>query len=176
MSEISIGRNQFAYCQGRGSRDALAFLILSWLKAFQEKARIALYMSDVSAAFDRVFTPRLIKKLQARGVPAIFLRVFESWLRERTAEVVVNGSSSEKLGLQNMVFQGTVLGPMLWNVFYKDASVAIRSKSFEEIVFADDLNAFKKYSAEVPNEAILQDMDSCQSELSLLGTCESSDI
>ena len=123
MSEISIGANQFAYCQGRGSRDALAFLVLSWLKAFQEKARVALYMSDVSAAFDRVFTPRMIEKLRSKGVPSKLLDVFMSWLRERTAEVVVNGCSSEQLSLKNMVFQGTVLGPMLWNSFYNDASV-----------------------------------------------------
>ena len=44
MSEISIGPNQFAYCKKRGSRDAIAFLVLTWLQAFQEKARIGLYM------------------------------------------------------------------------------------------------------------------------------------
>ena len=64
-----------------------------------------------------------------------------------------------------MVFQGTVLGPMLWNVFYEDSSLAIRSQSFEEIVFADDLNAFRKYNAGTPNETILADMNSCQAEL-----------
>ena len=64
MSEISIGRNQFAYCPGRGSRDALAFLMLSWLTAFRQKSRVALYMSDVSAAFDRVLRKRLLEEIQ----------------------------------------------------------------------------------------------------------------
>jgi len=54
---------------------------------------------------------------------------------------------------------------MLWNVFYEDSSLAIRSQSFEEIVFADDLNAFRKYNAGTPNETILADMNSCQAEL-----------
>jgi len=76
MLEISIGANQFAYCHGRGARDAVAYLLLSWLKCFQEKARIALYMSDVSAAFDRVFAERLIAKLKARKVPPDLLRLF----------------------------------------------------------------------------------------------------
>ena len=97
-------------------------------------------MSDVSAAFDRVFTPRMVRKLRARRVPSMLLNVLESWLQETCAEVVVNGCRSEKLCLQNMVFQGTVLGPMLWNVFYEDSSLAIRSQSLEEIMFADDLN------------------------------------
>ena len=69
MAEPSIGRNQFAYSKGRGARDALAFLVLSWLTAFREKAKVALYMSDVSAAFDRVFVDRLVAKLAARGAP-----------------------------------------------------------------------------------------------------------
>ena len=51
-----------------------------------------------------------------------------------------------------MVFQGTVWGPMLWNVFYEDASKAIRSKAFTEIVFADDLNAFRKYDSKAEME------------------------
>ena len=69
MSEISISTHQFAYCPGGGSRDALAFLVVSWLLAFREKDQIALYVSDVSAAFDRVLKQRLLAKLAARGTP-----------------------------------------------------------------------------------------------------------
>ena len=54
---------------------------------------------------------------------------------------------------------------MLWNVFCEDFSAAIRSQSFEEIVFADDWNAFRKYDAGTSNGTILTDMDSCQVEL-----------
>ena len=165
MSEVSVGANQFAYCHGRGARDAVAYLLLSWLKCFQEKARIALYMSDVSAAFDRVFAERLIAKLKARRVPPDLLVLFASWLRTRRAEVVVNGSKSSVLWLENMVFQGTVWGPMFWNVFYQDAAHAIQSANFVEIIFADDLNAFKKYGSKATNADILKDMDSCQNML-----------
>ena len=91
MSEITLGLNQFALCQGKGSRRALAFLELLWLLAFQGQARVAVYMSDVSAAFDRVFTPRMVRKLRARKVPSMLLKVLQSWLHERTAEVLVNG-------------------------------------------------------------------------------------
>ena len=47
------------------------------------------------------------------------------------------------------MFQGTVWGPMLWNVSYADAARAIRLAAYTEIVFADDLNAFKKYDSTV---------------------------
>jgi hypothetical protein len=163
--EKSIGSNQFAYSKGRGARDALAYLVLSWLEAFRQKASIALYMSDVSGAFDRVSAQRLLDKLQSREVPHDLLRVLRSWLRKRSAGVIVGGVSSQQMSLENMVFQGTVWGPDLWNVFYADARHAIRKHSFEEIVFADDLNAWQKFEAGTSAGTMLTAMSGCQKEV-----------
>ena len=122
-------------------------------------------MSDVSATFDRVLVDRLLLKLRTRKVPEEILKVIASWMRARWAEVVVGGVTSLKYCLQNMVFQGIVWGPMLWNVFYADAKRAIRECSFTEIVFADDLNAFRKYGFETENTKILNDISACQIHL-----------
>ena len=89
--EVCTRPNQFAYIKGCGARDALAYLVLSWLKAFREKSSIALFMSDVSGAFDWVSASRLISKLRAKGIPADLLALVRSWLRCRSAEVVVGG-------------------------------------------------------------------------------------
>ena len=48
--------------------------------------------------------------------------VIALWLRNRRAKVVVGGEASEEFELANMVVQGTVWGPPLWNLFYEDAS------------------------------------------------------
>ena len=116
----SIGHNQFADVKERGARDAVAYLVLAWLAAFREKASIALYMSDVSGAFDRVSACHLIEKLQAKGLPGDLINVVRSWLRQRRARVIVEGEESVSMTFENMVFQGTVWGPPLWNVFYAD--------------------------------------------------------
>ena len=108
--EISVGPNQFAYLKQRGARDALGYLVLSWLAAFREKASIALYMSDVSGAFDRVSSGKLVAKLRARGMPQDLLSIIASWLRKREAQVVVGGAKSKTMTLDNQVFQGTVWG------------------------------------------------------------------
>ena len=163
--EISVGPNQFAYLKQRGARDALAYLVLSWLAAFREKASIALYMSDVSGAFDRVSSGRLLAKLRARGMPQDLLSIIASWLRKREAQVVVGGAQSTKISLENQVFQGTVWGPSLWNTFYADSSDAIRKCSFKEIIFADDLNAWRKYEAGTKHDEMKQAMEKCQEEL-----------
>ena len=76
--------------QKPGARDAILFLVLSWLAAFKEKASIADYMSDVSGAFDCVSAPRRLKKTAPQDV----LDVISSWLRNRTANVIVDGKES----------------------------------------------------------------------------------
>ena len=93
-----------------------------------------MYMSDVSAAFDRVFTRRLVAKLSARGMPHNLLKLMTSWLKTRWAHVLVGGARAQRIDLDNMVFQGTVWGPILWNVFHPDASSALHTTGFDEIV------------------------------------------
>ena len=162
---VVIGPSQFAYIKNRGSRDALAYLVLSWLLSFMEKARVALYCSDVSGAFDKVRAAHLVEKLKSKGMPAKLLCLVASWLRDRVGNVVVTGSASVDMLLRNMVFQGTVWGPILWNVFYEDARNAINKSAFREVVFADDLNGFKIYRAGENNDSIFSDIQSCQQEL-----------
>ena len=70
------------------------------------------------------------------------------------AVMVVNGIRSSSITLHDMVYQGTVWGPTLWNCFYGDACYAIRGCDFEEIIYADDLNCFKCFDRSVSNETI----------------------
>ena len=70
--------------------------------------RIGMYSSDVQGAFDRVDSQLLIQKLRSHGICEKMLRVIESWLRERSGFVIVNGKKSDRMSLWNMVFQGTV--------------------------------------------------------------------
>ena len=58
------------------------------------------------------------------------------------------------MNIHNMVYQGTVLGPPLWNVYYADAGVAVNLIGCMEIVFADDLLCFKEYGLTVANETL----------------------
>ena len=64
-----------------------------------------------------------------------------------------------------MVYQGTVLGPPLWNVYYADAALAVNLIGFLEIVFAEDLNCFKNFGLHILNETLRTEMNLCQREL-----------
>ena len=89
----------------------------------------------------------------------------ESWLQQRTAHVVVEGHFSDKMVFKNMVFQGTVLGPSLWNLFYEDARRAIHETGCEEIVYADDSDGFKEFEHIASVVSVLADAKKCETEL-----------
>ena len=149
-----FGSNQFAYTPKRGARDAVLFYILSWIRALNSGLKIAIYCSDVSGAFDRVSMRRLVEKLKASGVNEEMLAVFKSWLGSRFAIVIVSGAQSETMSLENMIYQGTVWGPTLWNIYYRDAAIPLRRHGFLEVVYADDLNCFKFFQRSTFNKII----------------------
>ena len=164
-STIAFGPNQFAYTASWGARDVLALLMLLWLQALAEEKRIAVYCSDVSGAFDRVRFERLVSKLKAKKIHPDLVALLTSWLRQRKSKVIIGGVQSKEMPISNMVYQGTVLGPTLWNLFFEDAREAINEYNFTEVVFADDLNAFRIFSSTAKTKDIQKSMHLCQSEL-----------
>ena len=139
--------------KGRGYKDVLVINVCSWLLAMEQGLAVAVYCSDVSGAFDRVSAARLGEKLQRLGLHPGLLSLLNSWLEDRVSEVVVGGRSSQPEKLADSVFQGTVLGSPLWNVFYADARFAVNNLGFKETVFADDFNAWKTFN---PQETCVQ--------------------
>ena len=167
------GQNQYAYSTGRSHKDALAVNICNWLIMLENGDAIGLYCSDVSGAFDRVRKERLISKLRLSGLNPRIIRFLESWLDDRQSVVVVGGAISGLRTLCNSVFQGTVLGPPLWNVFYKDAAQSIRRCNFTEVVFADDFNTWCAFNRQIGNDEILSSCRECQALLHAWGRTNS---
>ena len=62
---------------------------------------------------------------------------------------MVEGEASDEFEISNTVFQGTVLGPVLWNVFFADVSIPAQSTGGESYKFADDLSVFKGFDKTV---------------------------
>ena len=97
------------------------YLVSSWLLAFASGQKVGLFSGDVSGAFDNVDSARLCSKLRLLGIFRRIVDVIDSWLQPRTARVVLDGSASDEIGMTNMVYQGTVWGPCLWNCYFADA-------------------------------------------------------
>ena len=119
----------------------------------------------MSGAFDKVVLKRLVQKLTNKGLHPKIVAVLASWLRQRRAMVVVGGMTSKEMALKDMVYQGTVTGPMLWNLFFEDARESINECLYTEAVYADDLNAYREFSANTSNADIETSLNGCQKEL-----------
>ena len=76
---------------------------------------------------------------------------------------------SSELALRDMLFQGTVWGPQLWNTFFCDAKEPVHKQGFTEVVYADDLNTHKSFSNAAKNEDLLKEGARCQQNLHAWG-------
>ena len=102
---------------------------MKWILAICQGRKVGAYLGDISGAFDRVFKDYIMAKLQAAGVGSIFLNFLDSYLAPRVGQVAVEGELSDEFELANSVFQGTVLGPTLWNLFFSDVGVLMLVRS-----------------------------------------------
>ena len=139
------GPNQYAYSRGRSYHDTLLVNICSWISDMELGWLVGVYCSDVAGAFDRVDRQRLCNKLRVSGFHPKVIAFLMSWSENRTSRVVLGGAHSLDEILANSVFQGTVLGPFLWNIYYADARFSVNAKGFTETVFADDFNCWRSF-------------------------------
>ena len=98
--------------------------------------RLTELLMDSSKAYDYVSHDLIIAKLQAYGVGVNSLRLIQNHLSQRKQKVKVSSSSSEWLEIILGLPQGSILGPILFNVFIND--LFLFRKETDICNFADD--------------------------------------
>ena len=100
---------------------------------------------------------------------AAISEILSSYLAPRRGQVIVQPARSELFEIANSVYQGTVLGPCLWNVFFADVSVSAKSAGGKEAMFADDLNVFQEFDPLVPLPTVVSTLEVCRKRVHAWG-------
>jgi hypothetical protein len=94
---------------------------------------------DFSKAFDSVSHTKLIRKLSFFGFPPTLISWLHSYLYARRQRVCLRGSVSEWSVVTSGVPQGSVLGPLLFNIYISDLPKIISS---DNCSYADDMKLY----------------------------------
>ena len=136
------------------SRDLVTASVARWILRICQGNKVGIYISDISGAFDKVSRALLLGKLQQLGVASSFLDFLNSYLESRQGFVAVEGVLSECMLRTDMVYQGTVLGPKLWNAFFADISLHVPEDGQHIQLFADDLKVDSSCPVNMSNDVL----------------------
>ncbi|KAF7244071.1 Vascular endothelial growth factor C [Varanus komodoensis] len=90
---------------------------------------------DFSKAFDKVSHDILVEKLKSFGIHQSTVRWIRAWLTDRKQKATISGEPSGWQPVTSRVPQGSVLGPILFNLFINDMEEGVNCLL---IKFADD--------------------------------------
>ena len=91
---------------------------------------------DFSKAFDSLIYDILLSNVKHYGIQQIALQLLSSYLNDRSQFVQLDNVKSNSHAVTCGIPQGSVLGPLLFNIYINDITEA--STKFDFIMYADD--------------------------------------
>ena len=134
--ETHLSPYLFGFRKAHSTEQCLNIMIERWKKALDKKKYVGAVLTDLSKAFDCINHKLLIAKLEAYGIGNDALNFIYDYLSKRKQRTKVNSSYSSWRETKYGVPQGSILGPLLFNIFLND--IFLFTERIKITNYADD--------------------------------------
>ena len=138
--EKILSKFQCGFRKGFSAQHCLIYMIEKWKKSLDNKGAAGALLTDLSKAFDCLDHGLLIAKLEAFGLDYPSLNIINSYLSNRSQRVKINSRYSSPWESMYGIPQGSILGPLLFNVYLCDLFLFLNESTI--INYADDNTPF----------------------------------
>ena len=133
-----ISNKQFAFQAGRSVNQALLQYGTKVSSGIKSKRPTAALHLDIEGAFNSVWLPVLVKRLESLGCPAYLINWCYNYLLDRE-QIYESSGFTTGVNVQRSTPQGGSLSPFFWNLIVDPLIERLRGMSDEVCAFADDI-------------------------------------
>ena len=134
--EPKLSKYSARFRRNHNTQYALLKMIDSWRTLLNRSQKVGAIIMDLSEAFDTLNHKLLLKKLQAYGFDERSLSFIESYITNRNQRTKIGDSFRKIQRIITGVPQGSVLGPLFFNIFINDPFLAVDKSTLCN--YADD--------------------------------------
>ena len=135
-----LGSQLSGFRKGHSCTTALLKMTEDWRWALDRGDSVAVVAVDLSKAFDSIDHGLLLAKLEAYGVQPRSVRLLGSYLSQRQQCVRLGPVTSDWKTVERGVPQGSLLGPLFFNIFINDVTKCAPGVSMR--LYADDTTIY----------------------------------
>ena len=141
-----LSKVQCGFRKGYSAQYCLIVMLEKWRKAMDMQSSAGALLSDLSKAFDCLNHELMIAKLHAYGCDFNSLKLINSYLQNRFHRVKVNSAYSSWSSIISGIPQGSILGPLLFNIylcdlflFFEDSNIASYADDTTPYTYMDNM-------------------------------------
>ena len=136
-----ITKHQHGFISRHSTSTNLLECINDWTLSISNNKSVTIAYIDYKSAFDCISHPKLLLKLSSYGIKGNLYLWIQSFLASRSQTVRINSSYSAPCPVTSGVVQGSVIGPMLFNLFINDVTDHANHNITIKL-FADDIKIY----------------------------------